>query len=164
MTDSRGPGVQSFVLRHDAWGRLVLALGGEEHVSVEVSRAFPITAPQHMVSVCSAEERELLWIEDLGALPASVRGLLEEELGRRDLVPVLRRILRISSVVEPSEWEVETDRGVTTFLLSSDEDVYPLKGGGGRWSPTRTASATSSMTSPRWTPTAVGSWSATCER
>jgi len=128
MTDSRGHGVQSFVLRHDAWGRLVLALGGEKHVGVEVSRAFPITAPRHMVSVCGAEGRELLWIEDLDALPASVRGLLEEELGRRDFVPVLRRILRISAVVEPSEWEVETDRGVTTFLLSSDEDVYPLKG------------------------------------
>jgi hypothetical protein len=82
-----------------------------------------------MVSVCSAEGRELLWVDDLDALPAGVRGLLEKELARRDFVPVLRRILRISAVVEPSEWEVETDRGLTTFLLNSDEDVYPLKGG-----------------------------------
>ena len=126
MGEIRGP---SFGLRHDAWGRLVLELGGEEHVAVEVARAFPITGPRHMVSVCSAEGRELLWIADLAGLPDGVRGVLEEELGRRDFVPVLRRILRISAVVEPSEWEVETDRGVTTFLLSSDEDVYPLRGG-----------------------------------
>jgi hypothetical protein len=126
MADSRVP---SFGLHHDAWGRLVLELGGEEHVGVEVSRAFPITGPRHMVSVCSAEGRELLWIADLEALPAGVRGVLEEELGRRDFVPVLRRILRVSAVVEPSEWEVETDRGVTTFLLNSDEDVYPLRRG-----------------------------------
>jgi hypothetical protein len=44
-------------------------------------------------------------------------------------VPTLRRVLRVSAVVEPSEWEVETDRGVTKFLLNSDEDVYPLSGG-----------------------------------
>lgn len=119
----------AFTLRYDAWGRLVLGLGGVDHVGVEVARAFPITAPRRMVSVCSAEGRELLWVEDLDALPADVRGVLEEELGRRDFVPVVRRVLRVSAVVEPSEWEVETDRGVTTFLLNSEEDVYPLAGG-----------------------------------
>lgn len=129
MTDSRGPGVPSFGLRHDGWGRLVLALGGEEHVGVDVSRAFPITAPRRMISVCSAEGRELLWIDDLDALPADLRGVLEEELKRREFVPVVRRILSISAVVEPSDWEVETDRGVTRFLLTSEEDVYPLSGG-----------------------------------
>ena len=98
MTDSGGA---AFDLRHDAWGRLVLVLGGEEHAGVEVWRAFPITAPRRMVSVCSAEGRELLWIEDLDAMPAGVRGVLEEELARRDFVPVLRRVRSISAVVEP---------------------------------------------------------------
>ena len=128
MTESKGPGAP-FALRPDAWGKLVLSLDGEEHAGVEVSRAFPITAPRRMVSVCSAQGQELVWIEDLDALPADVRSLLEEELGRRDFVPVLRRVLSVSAVVEPSEWEVETDRGVTKFLLNSDEDVYPLSGG-----------------------------------
>ena len=31
-----------------------------------------------------------------------------------------------SAVVEPSEWEVETDRGRTRFLLKSEDDVHPL--------------------------------------
>ena len=118
-----------FELRHDAWGRLVLAHGGEEHVGVAVTRAFPITAPRRMISLCSAEGRELLWIDDLDVLPADLRGLLEGELRRSDFVPVVRRILRISALVEPSDWEVETDRGVTRFLLNSEEDVYPLSGG-----------------------------------
>ena len=28
--------------------------------------------------------------------------------------------------VEPAEWEVETDRGHTRFVLNSDDDVRPL--------------------------------------
>src|SRR5262245_23160115 len=129
MADSRGPDGPPIGLRHDAWGRLVLTLDGEEHVGVEPARAFPITDPRHMVSLLSAEGRELLWVESLGALPDGVRRVLEEELARREFVPVLRRVLRVSAVVEPSEWEVETDRGETKFLLNSDEDVYPLSGG-----------------------------------
>ena len=43
-------------------------------------------------------------------------------LGRPLVMPGMVRRIK-------SEWEVETDRGVTTFLLGSDEDVYPLKGG-----------------------------------
>src|SRR5687767_14944555 len=99
MADRRGHdgGPPFRALRHDAWGRLVLSLAsGEEYVGVEVARAFPITYPRRMVSVCSAEGRELLWIDDLDAVPAGVRGVLEEELGRRDFVPVLRRVLRVS--------------------------------------------------------------------
>lgn len=119
----------TFGLRANEWGKLVLSLGGEEHAGVEVARAFPITAPRRMVSVSSAEGRELLWIDDLDAVPADVRRVLEEELARRDFLPVVRRVLRVSAVVEPSEWEVETDRGTTTFLLNSEEDVYPLSGG-----------------------------------
>jgi hypothetical protein len=129
MADGIGPGAAPFGLRHDDWGRLVLTLAGEEYVGVEPARAFPITDPRHMVSVLSAEGRELLWIDDLDAVPADVRVVLEEELARREFVPVLRRVLSVSAVVEPSEWEVETDRGVTKFLLNSDEDVYPLSGG-----------------------------------
>ena len=125
MTDKKA----DFSLRHDAWGRLVLVLAGVEYVGVEVARAFPITAPRRMVSVSSAEGQELLWLDNLDALPADLCGMLEEELGRRDFLPVLRRILRVSANVEPSEWEVETDRGRTTFLLNDEEDIYPLKGG-----------------------------------
>jgi hypothetical protein len=129
MADGGVAGLTPFELHHDSWGRLVLTLGGEEHVGVEAARAFPITAPRGMVSVCAAGGHELLWIEELDALPAGVRAVLEEELDRHDFLPVLRRILRVSAAVEPSQWDVETDRGATTFLLNSDEDVYPLQGG-----------------------------------
>ncbi|MBI1915878.1 MAG: DUF1854 domain-containing protein [Planctomycetes bacterium] len=118
-----GPG---FTLHHDAWGRLVLTdVSGREHAGVEPVRAFPLSSPRHGVSVCDAEGRELFWIDDLDDLPVSVRKVLEDELTRREFVPVLRRVLSVTAV-EPSEWRVETDRGPTRFLLKSEDDVCPL--------------------------------------
>jgi len=121
-----GRSIPGFHLHHDAWGRLVLTDAQQrQHVGVEAVRAFPLSSPRHGVSVCDAEGRELLWIDDLDDLPADVRKVLEDELSRREFVPVLRRILSVSAM-EPSEWRVETDRGATRFLLRSEDDVCPL--------------------------------------
>lgn len=119
-------GLAPFALHQDAWGRLVLTLDGREHVGVTPVRGFPLSDPRHGVSLCDAEGHELVWVEDLEALPAVLRRNLEEQLARREFVPVVRRIYKISAAVEPSEWEVETDRGRTRFLLNSEDDVHPL--------------------------------------
>ena len=58
--------------------------------------------------------------------PACPTRQIEEELARREFVPVIRRILRVSAAVEPSEWDVETDRGPTSFVLDSEDDVHEL--------------------------------------
>src|SRR4051812_45729424 len=100
-TANNGNG-QAFSLSHDAWGRLVLiGAEGVRHVGVEPVRAFPISSPRHGVSLCDAEGRELVWVDDLDGLPPDVRRVLEEELARREFVPVLRRITAISTAVEP---------------------------------------------------------------
>ena len=65
-------------------------------------------------------------LDDLDALPAAVRQVLEQHLAHREFVPVLRRILQVSAPVEPTEWEVETDRGRTRFILNSEDDVRRL--------------------------------------
>jgi hypothetical protein len=118
-----------FALSTDAWGRLVLTdAAGRQHVGVEPVRAFPVSAPAHGVSVCDADGREVLWIDRLDGLPPALSRLLEEELARREFVPVLRRIVGISAPSEPSEWEVETDRGPTRFLLNNEDDVHRLDG------------------------------------
>ena len=115
-----------FRLHHDSWGRLVLTEAeGRQHAGVEPVRAFPLSSPQHGVSLCDVDGRELFWIDDLDELPADVRKILEDELARREFVPVVRRIWAVSAV-EPSEWRVETDRGPTRFLLKSEDDVCPL--------------------------------------
>src|SRR5438105_1508529 len=120
---SAGP----FRLHHDPWGRLVLTdAAGKQHVGVEPVRAFPLSSPGRGVSICDAEGREVAWIDDLDAMPAELRSLLEERLAGREFVPLIRRVLAVSAAVEPSEWEVETDRGVTRFLLRNEDDVHAL--------------------------------------
>jgi hypothetical protein len=78
------------------------------------------------VAVCDYHGRELVWLADLDALPPPLVRQIEEELAKREFVPVIRRILKISSAVEPSDWEVETDRGRTSFVLDSEDDVHEL--------------------------------------
>jgi hypothetical protein len=118
-----------FALHHDAWGRLVLTEpGGRQHVGVTPVRAFPVSAPHQGIALCNTGGSELFWIEDLDELPAPLRQQLQEELGRRTFLPVLRQVLRISAPMEPSEWEVETDRGRTRFRLEGEDDVHRLEG------------------------------------
>jgi hypothetical protein len=112
---------------HDAWGRLVLIDGdGVKFINVQPVRSFPISAPEHGIAICDSTGRELLWIENLEELPALIRDALNEHFSRREFVPVIQRIIRVSSSTEPSEWEVETDRGQTRFVLKHGDDVRRL--------------------------------------
>jgi hypothetical protein len=118
-----------FRLHSDPWGRLVLTdTQGREHVGAEPVRAFPITDPAHGISICDAEGRELVWIDDLDQVPQPSRGTLEEALARRQFLPTLRRVLKVHGSTEPCEWDIETDRGRTRLHLKSDEDVRRLAG------------------------------------
>jgi hypothetical protein len=89
-------------------------------------RAFPIGHPKGWLILCSSEGRELHCLEDPTTLPRGLRGLLDEELARREFVPVIRRVRKVSSYLEPAEWEVDTDRGLTRFVLKTEDDVRRL--------------------------------------
>jgi hypothetical protein len=120
-------GPRPFGLVHDAWGQLVLTdAEGRQHVGVEVIRAFPLSDLRHGIAICDSRGRELAWIDELDVLPASLARQIEDELAKREFVPVIRRILKVSASVEPSQWEVETDRGRTSFVLNSEDDVHEL--------------------------------------
>jgi hypothetical protein len=117
-----------FTLQRDAWGQLVLVLAdGRRLVGVEVARAFPISAPGEYVSLCTADGHEAMCIEDPSTLPPEVLETLDEELARREFVPIVVRIERVFAETDPSEWQIVTDRGATTFLMEdSDNDVRRL--------------------------------------
>jgi hypothetical protein len=117
-----------FTLEYDAWGQLVLTCGdGRRFVGVETARAFPISGPEEFIAICDAEGHELTCIEDPNTLRPAVRRILEDELSRREFVPVVRRIQRVLADHDPSEWRIVTDRGPTTFLMEdSDNDVRRL--------------------------------------
>ncbi|MBI2827176.1 MAG: DUF1854 domain-containing protein [Planctomycetia bacterium] len=111
-------------LSHDPYGRLVLVDGGgRRHVGVETIRAFPLSEPHRWISICNAEGVEVLWIEDLNSAPAAARELIVEDLARREFMPVIDKVIHVSGQSDPSQWEVQTDRGTTRFLLKGDDDV-----------------------------------------
>jgi hypothetical protein len=119
----------SFRLNTDSWGRLVLTdAQGRDHVGVEPARAFPITDPAHGISICDAEGRELIWIDELDQVPQPSRAVLEEALARRQFLPIIRRIVKVHGASEPCDWDIETDRGPTRLHLKSEEDVRRLVG------------------------------------
>jgi hypothetical protein len=123
------PGSQNvaFDLSLDAWGKLVLIdAAGERHVGVTPVRVFPTTDAHQWVSIVSSQGKELALVEDLTALPPQVRDLLELAMSQREFMPEILQILYVSSIMEPCDFEVITDRGPTRFVLKSEDDVRRL--------------------------------------
>lgn len=119
-----------FDLERDAFGQLVLTLAdGRRHAGVSVVRAFPLSAPGEHIAVVGSDGHELAWIAHLDAVPPGLRALIEDELKQREFMPVIRRLLNVSSVVTPSQWQVDTDRGQTRFTLKSEDDIRRLGDG-----------------------------------
>ena len=119
-----------FQLRRDPYGKLVLTLAdGSVHAGVVPVRAFPITSPDAGIAVVSTDGRELLWLERLEDAAQEMASLLREELQSREFMPHIRAIRQVSSFATPSTWEVETDRGTTSFILKSEDDIRRLSGG-----------------------------------
>jgi hypothetical protein len=131
MTQTATPAEQlaqrGFQLHRDAFDRLVLTdADGRKLIGVDPVRAFPISAPQGWLSIMDSEGHEVLCIRDIEKLPAETRNILEEELSKREFVPIIQRITGVMADIDPSQWQVETDRGPTSFLLDSEDDVRRL--------------------------------------
>ncbi|MDE2381787.1 MAG: DUF1854 domain-containing protein [Xanthomonadaceae bacterium] len=113
-----------FTLAEDAFGQLQLTLGdGSTHAGVVPVRAFPIAAPDEGVSLVGHDGHELVWVPRLSALDASRKAIIEAELAQREFMPVIERIVSVSSFVTPSQWTVATNRGETTFTLKAEDDI-----------------------------------------
>ncbi|GAB4059976.1 DUF1854 domain-containing protein [Uliginosibacterium sediminicola] len=117
-------------LRRNAFGKLLFVdAEGTTHEGVVPVRAFPIAAPDEGISLISIDGHELAWIDSLQQLPAAQRSLIEEELRNREFMPEIRSIRKVSTFATPSEWEVETDRGETRFILRGEEDIRRVADG-----------------------------------
>jgi hypothetical protein len=119
--------IPAFGLYHDEWGQLVLIdAEGIRHVGVNPVRVFPFSDPEHWLSITDAGGREIVCIENPAELSSAIREVLRSDLLHREFVPVIRRIVHVSSILEPCEWLVETDRGRTAFVLKAEDDVRRL--------------------------------------
>ena len=118
-----------FDLTRNAYGRLTLtAADGETHDGVMPVRAFPVQAPQEGYSLVTTDGKEVAWIDRLDDLPGAVRALVEEELGGREFMPEISRIVGVTSFATPCTWSVATDRGDTEFVLRGEEDIRRIGG------------------------------------
>ena len=117
----------NFQLSRNAFGRLVLTTAaGDVTEGVVPVRAFPIAAPGEGIALIGPDGHETGWIEHLDTAPAALRQLVEEELGRREFMPEIRRIREVSSFATPSTWQVDTDRGETSLVLWGEEFIRRL--------------------------------------
>jgi hypothetical protein len=99
-----------------------IARDGSRHRDVDIRRAFPLSAPEAGLAIVAATTAELAWVESLAAAEPSLRRFLEQELTRREFVPVIERIESISEA-RPAEWSVVTDRGAHRFFVAHPDDV-----------------------------------------
>ena len=117
----------NFSLAFDPFGKLVVTLAdGTQHVGAVAARAFPIAAPDHTISILSAEGKELAWIENLNDLPETQRDIVAQALQGREFMPEILRLDSVNSFSTPSIWRVQTSRGPAQLVLKGEEDIRRL--------------------------------------
>ena len=116
-----------YQLQRDAFGRLIFTgPDGEAHEGVVAVRAFPIAAPEQGIALVDPHGHELAWIERLSDLPDNLRRQVEAELASREFMPVISRIISVSSFATPSTWQIITNHGKTSLILKGEEDIRRL--------------------------------------
>jgi len=116
-------------LQRDAFGHLVYTgADGVAHNGVVPVRAFPIDGRLEHIALVGREGHELAWIPRVDALDDASRALIAEELARREFMPVVTRIISVSTLATPSRWAIETDRGPTELVLRSEQDIRRVSG------------------------------------
>jgi hypothetical protein len=113
-----------FSLQRNAFGMLVLTdAQGQVFEGVVPVRAFPIQSPEDGISLVSSDGHEVAWIDLLADVPESAQTLVRDALATREFMPVITRIVSVTSFSTPCTWSVNTDRGDTEFVLRGDEDI-----------------------------------------
>jgi hypothetical protein len=115
---------ERFTLERNAFGKLVLTTAqGARHEGVVPVRAFPVQSPDDGIAMVSLEGHEVAWIDALGDLAEPAQSLIRAELATREFMPVIEKIVSVTSYSTPCTWVVHTDRGNTEFVLRGDEEI-----------------------------------------
>ena len=98
--------------------RIDAAVNGAPVVAnVSLFRAFPLTDPERYLSLRNEKNEEIGLIVEPSQLDPAGRVIVEDELRRRYVVPVVRRVIAIRERFEVIECRVETDRGPCQFSV-----------------------------------------------
>jgi uncharacterized protein DUF1854 len=120
----------TFQLIEDEQKKLVLRRAGEDDVTdIRIRRSFPWSKPNEFVSIRSADGKELLLIDDVGALDPDIRGQIERWLAIHSFIPRITRIEDVDVRFGYQQWKVQTDRGRADFRVQEREDIRFLQDG-----------------------------------
>jgi hypothetical protein len=107
-------------------GELRLQLAdGSLHAPVQCRRLFPLTDPDHYISVQrpdDKEEPEIGILKQLADLPSDQRRLVTDDLQHQHFLPEITDIVDIVTLHGMDEWSVVTDRGPITFFVSGRKE------------------------------------------
>lgn len=87
------------------------------YLKVKVVRAAPLSRPRDYVSLLDGKGEEIVLLPDLDNLDPVSQRVAEEELQRRYLTCLVRRLLSLKQEFGVTYWEAETDRGVRDFVV-----------------------------------------------
>jgi hypothetical protein len=106
-------------------GRLLLTLpDGRSFAGAQVVRAAPLSQLSHHICFLDSDGHEIFMVRDLSDLALEDRLLVEEELRKRYITSVIRRVISLRREGGTLYWETETDRGCREFIVqSSDESI-----------------------------------------
>ena len=65
----------------------------------------------------------MAWVDRMADLPEPAQSLIRGELAAREFMPVVLRIVSVSTFSTPCTWTIESDRGACEFVLRGDEDI-----------------------------------------
>jgi Domain of unknown function (DUF1854) len=115
-------------LTRDAHDRLVGTFSdGRQCLGVVPVRCFPFSQPRQWISLCDEHGKELVLVESLDLLAPAEQALIEEELSRREFMPIILRIDSVTPDSHPSEWQVQTDRGARELTVLSEDHIHSLE-------------------------------------
>lgn len=118
-----------FDLQRDAFGHWTLTLpDGTHHTGVVAVRAFPVSDAQGGAALMDSEGHEIVWIAQIHELSVELQARVLQVLNEREFLPEILQLQAVSSFATPSTWTVQTNRGITQFMLKGEEDIRRLTG------------------------------------
>jgi hypothetical protein len=107
-------------------GRVDLYLpDGTVHTGVVIVPAFPISRPNRFVYFRGDEGREFGLLVDPRRLDRESREIVLAQADEAYFMPQITRIIRVEERMGIARWEVETDRGWSSFdVVSRSESVW----------------------------------------
>lgn len=118
------------ISRRDGAGVVLRIRGGEEIAGVNIYNPLPLEKGLRYICLTNRKGRELATVRLDKPLSPEAAAIVREELSRRYFSSIIERILSIEIQGHSTYWDVETDRGRCSFILTEPvENIrYPEPG------------------------------------